>query len=197
SAGGYDEAMSTDVITKKLFTVDEFQRMGEVGILAEDCRYELIRGEVIEMPRPGSPHASRVKRLNRLFTSRLGESVIVSVQDPVILDRYSEPVPDVALLRPRVDFYASENPSPEDVLLLVEVADSSLKWDRTVKAELYAETKIAEYWVLDVRGGALIVHSNPQKGAYETIVTLCRGETIRPSQLSGIVFTVDEILGME
>jgi Uma2 family endonuclease len=189
--------MSTDVITKKLFTVDEFERMAEVGILSEDCRYELIRGEVMEIARPGSPHASRVKRLIRLFTSRLGESVIVSVQDPVVLDRYSAPVPDVALLRSRDDFYASAHPSPDDVLLLVEVADSSLEWDRTIKAELYAETRIAEYWVLDVRGDALIVHANPQNGAYATILMLRRGETVRPQQLTGIVFTVDEILGKE
>ena len=184
-------------VTKKLFTVDEFERMAEVGILSEDCRYELIRGEVMEMARPGSPHASRVKRLNRLFTSRLGESVIVSVQDPVVLDRYSAPVPDVALLRSRHDFYASAHPSPEDVLLLVEVADSSLEWDRTVKAALYAETRIAEYWLLDIRGDALIVHSNPQNGAYATVVMLRRGETIQPHRVVGIVFTVDEILGTD
>jgi Uma2 family endonuclease len=189
--------MSADVITKKLFTVDEFQRMSEVGILSENSRHELIRGEVIEMPQVGSPHASRVKRLIRLFTTRLGESVIVSVQDPVILNRYSEPVPDLALLRSRNDFYASGHPSAEDVLLLVEVADTSLKWDQTVKAELYAEAGIAEYWLLDVRGDALIVHLNPHRGSYGNTVTLRRGENIQPQQLPGVVFTVGEILGTE
>jgi Uma2 family endonuclease len=191
----YDEAMPTDVITKKLFSVDEFERMAEAGILSEDCRYELIRGEVIEMPPPGSLHASRVKRLNRLFTSRLGESAIISVQDPVVLDRYSEPVPDLALLRSREDFYAVAHPSPEDVLLLVEVAESSLIWDRTTKAKLYAESGIVEYWLLDIRGDALIVHAQPQNGVYRNIVTVTRGETVQPQQFTGLLFTVAEILG--
>src|SRR6185295_12549816 len=97
--------MSTETITKKLFTVDEFHRISDVGVLPENGRYELVRGEIIEMPLPESPHSSRVKRLNRVFTSRLGDSVIVSVQDSVILDEYSEVLPDVALLKPRDDFY--------------------------------------------------------------------------------------------
>jgi Uma2 family endonuclease len=187
--------MPTDVIAKKLFTVNEFLRMGEAGILSDDCRYELIRGEVIEVPRPGSAHASRVKRLNRIFNTRLGESVLVSIQDPVVLDRYSAPLPDVALLRPKTDFYSEAHPEPEDVLLLVEVADSSLSWDRTVKAGLYAETGIAEYWLLDVRGDILIVHSDLRNGMYESVSTRRRGETVIPKRLPAFEFTVDEILG--
>ena len=187
--------MPTDVIAKKLFTVDEFLRMEEAGILSDDCRYELIRGEVIEVSPPGSPHASRVKRLNRLFNTRLGESVIVSIQDPVVLDRYSAPLPDVASLRPKKDFYNEAHPQPEDVLLLVEVADSSLNWDRTVKAGLYAETRIAEYWLLDVRGDVLIVHADLRNGIYESISTRRRGETVIPRHLPAFEFTVDEILG--
>jgi Uma2 family endonuclease len=189
--------MPTDVIAKKLFTVDEFLRMEEAGILSDDCRYELIRGEVIEVPRPASAHASRVKRLIRVFTSRLGESVIVGVQDPVVLDRYSAPLPDVVLLRPKTDFYSEAHPESEDVLLLVEVADSSLNWDRTVKAGLYAETGIAEYWLLDVRGDALIVHSDLRNGMYASISTRRRGETVIPKQLPAFEFRVDDILGTQ
>ena len=187
--------MPTDVIAKKLFTVDEFHRMEEAGILSGDYRYELIRGEVIEMPRPGSAHASRVKRLIRVFTSRLGESVIVSVQDPVDLDCYSAPLPDVALLQPKKDFYYDAHPVPHDVLLLVEVSDSSLKWDQTVKANLYAETGIAEYWLLDVCGDALIVHSDLRNGIYQSISIRTRGETVVPKLLSAFEFAVAEILG--
>jgi Uma2 family endonuclease len=111
------------------------------------------------------------------------------------LDRYSAPLPDVALLRPKTDFYSEAHPEPEDVLLLVEVADSSLSWDRTVKARLYAETGIAEYWLLDVRGDVLIVHSDLQGGIYESVSILRRGETVAPKRLSAFRFTVDEILG--
>ncbi|HEY2384147.1 MAG TPA: Uma2 family endonuclease [Terriglobia bacterium] len=187
--------MSTDVITKKLFTVDEFQRMQEAGILEEDRRYELIRGEILELPRPGPPHAGRVKRLNRLFTSKLGEAAIVSVQDPVVLERYSAPIPDLALLRPKRDFYAERHPRPEDILLVVEVADSSLKWDSTVKAELYAETGISEYWLLDIHGDALIVHSGLKNGIYESVIARHRGEAISAQLLPAFLFTIDEILG--
>jgi Uma2 family endonuclease len=187
--------MPTDVIAKKLFTVDEFHRMEEAGILSGDCRYELIRGEVIEVPRPGSQHASRVNRLNRIFNNRLGESAIVSIQNPIVLDCYSAPLPDVALLRPKKDFYYEAHPEPEDVLLLVEVSDSSLKWDQTVKANLYAETGIAEYWVLDVRGDALIVHSDLRNGVYESVSTRRRGETVVLKKLPAFEFAVAEILG--
>src|SRR6185436_20550376 len=97
--------MPTETIARKLFTVDEFHRIWEAGVFPENGRYELVRGEIIEMPIPESPHSSRVKRLIRVFTSRLGDSVIVSIQDSVILDTHSEVLPDVALLKPRVDFY--------------------------------------------------------------------------------------------
>ena len=188
------QVMSTDVITKKLFTVDEFQRMGDAGILPDGRRYELIRGEVIEMSLPGSPHAGRVKRLTWLFNRKIGDAALISVQDPVVLGLHSMPVPDIALLQPRADFYTSAHPKPEDVLLLVEVANTSLKSDRTVKAELYAEAGISEYWLLDIHGDALIVHSNPKNGSYQNVITLGRDHTVTPHRL-GIVFRVDEILG--
>src|SRR5436309_995917 len=112
--------MPTETITKKLFTVDEFYRMSETGILAHDSRYELIRGEIFEMPRPGSPHAGTVKRLNHLFSLKLAEAAIVSLQDPVFLDLHSMPLPDIAVLKPRPDFYTKAHPSPSDILLVVK-----------------------------------------------------------------------------
>jgi Uma2 family endonuclease len=185
----------TEQVTKKLFTVDEFQRMSDAGILPENGRFELIRGEIIEMPLPGSPHSSRVKRLNRLFTSRLGDSVIVSVQDPFIIDLYTDPFPDVALLRPRDDFYEAAHPGPEDVLLVVEVSHHSASYDKNVKAPLYAEAKVPEYWQVDVIKELVTVRTDPKENEYQTVRTFGRGETIRSGQLRDVAFSVDEILG--
>ena len=191
---GYDRVMSTETVTKTLFTVEQFFRICEAGILPPDRRYELIRGEIMEMPGPNPPHAGRVKRLNRLLTSTFGELAIVSVQDPVILDRYSVPFPDLALLRPTPDFYTNAHPVPEDILLLIEVADTTVRRDSTIKADLYAEVGIGEYWLLDIPADSLIVYTNPANGAYQNIVTLHRGETVSPQQLPA-TFSVDEILG--
>ena len=99
--------MSTEIVTRKLFTVDEYHRMWDIGIFPEDKRFELIRGEIFEMPNAKPPHSGRVIRLTHLFTSRLGESVCVSVQNPSSIDDYSEPVPDLTLLKPRPDFYTA------------------------------------------------------------------------------------------
>ena len=191
------EGMSTDteIITRKLFTVDEYHRMGDLGILPETGRFELIRGEIIEMPVPGSRHAGRVKRLNRLFTSRLGESVIVSIQDPVGIDLFSEPVPDAALLKPRADFYTESHPMPGDVLLIVEVSDSTAKYDSTVKASLYAEAGIPEYWILNVKQDVLVIHSEPADGTYRQVRVAHREDTVSLQKLPNISFPVEEILG--
>jgi Uma2 family endonuclease len=188
--------VATEKVTKKLFTVDEFQRMSDAGILPETGRFELIRGEIIEMPSPGSPHSSRVKRLNRLFTVRLGDSAIVSVQDPFIIDLYSEPFPDVAILRPRDDFYEAAHPGPQDVLLVVEVSHHSASYDKNVKAPLYAEAHVPEYWQVDVVKELVTVRADPKDNEYHTVRIFRRGETIQSAQLPGASFTVDEILGV-
>ena len=187
--------MSTETISKKLFTVDEFYRMADAGILPEEGRFELIRGEIIEMPLAGSPHAGRVKRLIHLFTFRLGETAIVSVQDPVLLDRHSQPLPDLALLKPRADFYTEAHPTPGDVLLLVEVADASVWYDTKIKAGLYAEFAIPEYWLLDIHKDVVVVRTNPANGEYREVEIKPRGETIQPCKLPNAAFLSDEILG--
>jgi Uma2 family endonuclease len=189
--------MSTDteVVTKKLFTTDEYHRMSELGILRDDRRFELIRGEIIEMPRPGPPHSGRVNRLNRLFTSRLGDAVVVAIQNPVWLDEFSEPLPDVALLKPRADFYTDSHPAVGETLLLIEVSDSTENYDRKIKGPLYAEMGIPEYWQLDVKKDVLVVHTQPADGQYQSITTFKRGQTIRLQKLPAIAFSIDEILG--
>jgi Uma2 family endonuclease len=149
-----------------LFTVDDYQRMGETGILHEDDRVELIEGEIVAMPPIGSPHGGGVKHLIRLLTSTVGERAIVSAQDPIVLRPRSEPQPDITLLRPRSDFYADSHPEAADVLLLIEVADSSLHYDLHVKVPLYARQGIPEVWVVDIAHRKVLRFSRPEGGTY-------------------------------
>jgi Uma2 family endonuclease len=135
---------------KHRLTRDEYYRMAETGILAPDARVELVEGEIIDMAPIGSPHAARVSRLAKIFTLALAERAIVNVQNPLVLNEYSEPEPDITVLRYREDFYAGGHPRPEDVLLVIEVADTSLQYDRDVKLPLYAAHGIPEYWLVDL-----------------------------------------------
>jgi Uma2 family endonuclease len=133
-------------IQRRLFSVHEYHQMLQAGVLGEDDRLELIEGEIVQLSPINSRHAACVNRLNALFTSRLTGRAVVSVQNPIRLDTHSEPQPDLALLKPRPDFYAASHPNPEDVLLVVEVADTSADYDRGVKLALYARVGIAEVW---------------------------------------------------
>jgi Uma2 family endonuclease len=177
------------------FTVDDYYRMAEVGILTEDDRVELLDGEIIEMSPIGSDHGGHVKRLNALFTSRLGARVVVGVQDPVRLSRHSEPQPDITLLRPRADFYARAHPGPADVLLLVEVADSSVETDRRIKMPLYARAGISEVWLLDLTTDRVETYREPAEDGYRQIRALVRGQAIAPQTFSDLALTVDDLLG--
>ena len=148
------------------FTTADYHRMAEAGILNEDSRVELIRGQIVDMAPIGAPHFGMVNRLTRLLPALLAGRGLVSVQNPVRLDDGSEPEPDVAVLKPRADDYESAAPRPEDVLLLIEVADSTLRDDRDVKIPLYAESGIAECWLVDVVGRAVEVYRQPMDGRY-------------------------------
>ena len=187
--------MSTETIGKKLFTADEFEHMYEVGILQEEGRFELIRGEVIEMPRAQPPHSGSVDRLNHVFSLKLGGAAIVRVQNAYRIDRYSEPMPDISLLKPRSDFYTKAHPGAEDVLLLVEVSHTTVSYDKTVKAPLYAESGAPEYWQLDVKKDVLIVRTDPQDGEYQNVRIFRRGENVTIGKLPAFSFSLDEILG--
>ena len=131
--------------------IDDYYRMGDVGILRPEDRVELIDGEIIDMMPTGEGHISVVNRLNRALVLACGDRAIVSVQNPVRLDRFNQPQPDFALLRPRDDFYAAHMPGAADVLLLVEVADSSVRYDQTVKLPLYARFGVPEYWLVNLK----------------------------------------------
>lgn len=159
-------------------SVAEYHRMGEVGILGPGLRTELIDGEIIEMPPIGHPHAGTVKLLANRLKELVGTDAIVAVQDPVWLDDHSEPIPDIALLRPRADWYRKGHPGPDDVLLLIEVADTSLTYDREVKLPRYARAGIPEVWLVDLGGRRLGIHRRPAGHCY--------GEVVVPDDLRAI-----------
>ncbi len=177
------------------FTVEQYHEMGRAGILSGDMRTELIDGEVVMMSPVGPEHAACVKRVTRLFHVRLGDRATVSVQDPVVLDAYWEPQPDVSLLAHRDDFYAAGHPEPSDILLAIEVADTTLKNDREVKIPHYAATGVRESWIVDLNGERVEVHRRPTKSGYRSIHRLGRGEKISPLAFPDVSISVNEILG--
>ena len=146
--------------------VTDYYRMAEAGILGEDDRCELIEGEIIDMAPIGSEHASAVVRINHWLARGAADRAIVSVQNPVRLDRRSEPQPDIALLRYREDFYRHAHPGPDDVLLIVEVADTSARYDREIKLPLYARHGIPEVWIVDLRERRVDIHRQPEGSSY-------------------------------
>ncbi|MER3399777.1 MAG: Uma2 family endonuclease [Thermoflexus sp.] len=182
-------------VARRLFTVEDYHRMREAGILSEDDRVELIEGEILEMSPIGSRHAGTVARLVRIFSQRLGERAVVWPQNPIRLGVYSEPQPDVALLRPREDFYEAEHPGPGDVWLVVEVADRSVEGDRGVKAPLYGRAGIPEFWLVDLAAGVVEVYREPGVEGYRSVRRLGPGETLAPLAFPDCVLPVEEILG--
>lgn len=187
--------MAIDIeVTRRRFTVDEYHRMGEAGILHEDDRVELIRGEIVQMTAIGSRHAACVARLNELFVRGVSGRAVVWPQNPVLLLPDSEPQPDVVLLR-RADFYASRRPEGNDVLLLVEVADTSLRYDRRVKLPLYAERGIREFWIVDLEGQCVDVYRQPTGEGYRQNSRITRGTPLSPETFPDIVLSIATILG--
>lgn len=180
---------------KHTFTVAEYHRMAEVGLLSEDSRVELIEGEIIEMSPIGSTHSGTVNRSTRFFNRTLGELVIVSVQNPVRIDDFSEPQPDIALLRPRKDYYSRSHPTPEDVLVVIEVADTSAHYDRNIKLPLYARAGIAEAWLMVLSKTVIEVHSQPKDGKYQKVQRLRRGRPLTSSGIPGFSCRVEDLLG--
>ncbi len=178
------------------FSVADYDQMIEKGILSENDRVELIRGEILDKMSIGEVHAACVKRLNVLLIGLFGSRTCLGVQDPVCLDD-SEPEPDLSLLKKRDDFYAGSHPGPDDVLLIVEVADSSLDFDRGVKIPLYAENGIAECWIVHLADQSLEVYRNPQRGAYSNVSVLRAGEVVELLSLPGTPISVADVLGVK
>ncbi len=186
--------MTLRVMTRR-FTVEEYHRMVEAGILGEDDRVELIEGEIIEMPPISSAHAGCVDRLAMRLMEGLRRRAIVRVQGPIRLGERSEPMPDLALLRPRADFYASAHPGPEDVWLVIEVAETSGAYDRERKLPLYGRAGIPETWVVDLEREEVVVGRDPSPEGYRTLCIARRGETLAPLAFPDLILSVDEILG--
>jgi Uma2 family endonuclease len=187
--------MAVDHVARRAFTVAEFHRMAEAGIFSEDDRVELLDGEIVEMTPIGSRHAACVKRLLRALDRGAGDRAILGAQDPIRLGEHSEPQPDVVLVKPRADFYAAAHPGPEDVLLLVEVAESSAEVDRAVKLPLYATAGIPEVWLVDLAGERVEVYREPAAGGYQQTLTLARGDIVSPHAFPDLRLGVAEILG--
>jgi Uma2 family endonuclease len=176
------------------FTVDDYYRMGEVGILPHDARVELVNGDVIEMPPIGSHHNGSVIGLDECFRDRLGRRVSISVQGPLILRQYGTPQPDVLILRRRNDHYRSANPTADDVLLLIEVSDSTLPHDRDTKGPMYAAAGIQEYWIVNLVDSLLVVYRQPVDGVYRSVTMFGKDDSIQPLAFPDVTIAVSEIL---
>jgi Uma2 family endonuclease len=182
-------------IIRYSFTVAEYQRMGQVGIFSEDDRVELINGEIVKISPIGEPHASCVGRLTQTLILLLRRRVIVWTQNPIVLDDYSEPQPDLAILRPRADFYRQAHPRPEDVLVVIEVSDTTLEYDRKVKVPLYASAGIPEMWLVNIPEERVEVYSDPAGGEYQTARSYARGRRLQSHTLASLRVSVSKVLG--
>jgi len=180
---------------KALITVDQFYRMGEAGVFPPDLRLELIDGELIEMPPIGPPHMQAVNRLTRLLVTAYGERAVVSVQNPVALRPRSLPQPDLAVLRREANERGHGVPEPPDTLLVVEVADSTLDWDRRVKMTLYARAGVAQAWLVDVGGERVEVCADPSPDGYRSVRTLAAGRSLALPESGGREIEVSRIFG--
>lgn len=179
--------------TRHRFSLRDYEQMVEFGILEENDRVELIRGEIVDKMTISEPHATCVKKLNHLFCRLLADKVVVGIQDPVVILE-SRPEPDVALLIHRDDFYLESTPGVDNVLLLIEVADTSLEYDRTEKLSLYAEAGVCEYWIANVKQQCVEVYRDPQpNGTYAKEQVFKTGEMLSIEKLPGIAISVDQV----
>jgi Uma2 family endonuclease len=175
-------------IPLRKFTVAQFELMGRTGVLQEDDRVELIEGNIVEMAPIGSRHAACVERLSAFFHARLEpETSMVRVQQPVILDAGNEPQPDVVIARHRRDFYEMRHPGPDEILLLVEVAETTLAFDRGEKLSVYARSGVPEVWIVDLTENRILIFRQPSQDGYGWQHEMKPGQAIGLSQLPLVV----------
>lgn len=180
----------SQALAHRIFNVEEYYRMQQAGILNEDDRVELIDGEIVQMSPISSRHAACVNALlNGLISLQTAKKALLSVQNPVRLGPRSEPQPDIAVLRPRSDFYAKGHPEPGDIILVVEVSDTSAKYDRETKVPLYARSGIRESWIVDLEAGVIEVFRDPVGESYSLVFRVAPGERLAPPAFPD--FTVD------
>jgi Uma2 family endonuclease len=181
-------------IERKLFTIDDCDKMEQAGILAPDERIELINGEIILVKPTGPRHGAAVDAAAEAMIRLTRGRANVRIQGCVVLHNFAAPLPDITLLAFREDWYARENPGPRDILLVVEVSDSTIEFDTTVKLPLYAIAGVPEYWVADLRNNRLMVYSKPEADAYTDVRQLQRGDVVAPAALPDCRIMVDLLL---
>ena len=189
------ESIMSVQIVRRHFNITEYYRMAAAGVLSEDDRVELIEGEIVEMNPIGSRHAACVGRLTEFLGRMVSGEAIIWVQNPVQVNDYSEPLPDVALLKRRDDFYAQANPQPADVLLIIEVADSSVEYDRDIKIPLYAGGGIPEVWLVNLPKETIEIYTQPVGDAYQEIRIVKRGEPLAAKSIPSLIIDADVVLG--
>ena len=182
-------------VQRKRFTVDEYYRMAEVGILDPDDRVELIEGEIVPMSPIGVRHGGCVNRATDLFTRLFRDKAIVTVQNPVRLNNFNEPQPDLTLCKWRSDFYSSHHPRPDEILLAMEVADTTLKKDTQLKLPIYARLGIAELWIVDLKHDRILVFRDRKGDQYQTHLDFSRRQTLSVMAFPDALIKVEEVLG--
>ena len=189
------DAPASDMPKKRLFTRKEYHAMGKAGIFAPDERVELLKGEIIAMSPAGDRHSACIVRLNRAFAGlNIANRTLVSVQSPVVTSPASEPEPDLMLLTFRDDLYDFGKPRPQDVLLLIEVADSSLDYDRGIKLPYYSSLGIPEVWIANLQDDRIEAHTEPTPQGYRSTRIYTRGDTISPTAFPDLQISVNDII---
>jgi len=178
---------------KYRFTVKDFHKLAETGILQETNKIELITGELINMSPIGSAHAGTVDKIVALLVRKINDKAIVRCQNPIILDDYSEPEPDIALVKFSKNFYTDNHPLPQDVLLVIEIADTSIRYDREIKIPLYAKADIPEVWLIDLNQKQLEIYTQPYEQSYRTIHLPHLTEKITAQLLPEVELSVSEL----
>lgn len=176
-------------------TTDIYHQMIKQGILTSNDKIELLEGDLIKMSAMGPRHLASINRLTEFFILQLQGTVMVSTQGPVELSQFSEPEPDVSLLKKRADYYRSAIPKAEDALLVIEVADTTLSKDRGVKLSAYARAKIVEFWIVNLQDDIIEVYTNPTGSSYQTVRIVHRHETLSPVLLPAVILEADDVLG--
>ncbi len=176
------------------FTINEYHRMRDARVFAEDDRIELLDGEIIKMAPIGPRHAACVKRLSEYLGEKVRKLAIVGVQDPILLSEFSEPQPDISLLKRRADFYAAAHPTPADILVAIEVADTTAENDRQVKVPSYARAEIQEVWLIDLPSDRIEIYTNPNSGIYQEVRIVLRGQKIISPAFPNLKLKADAIL---
>jgi Uma2 family endonuclease len=187
-------AASSERVRLRPITVDDYHRMGDAGILRPDERVQLISGRIIAMPPIGPEHAYRVRRIGRLLEAVFGGRAVVSAQQPITLDTLSEPEPDIALVRLPEKRYEFAHPTSADVLLVIEVADATLRTDRGRKLRAYARSGVPEYWIVNLTDGVVETYTDPDRDRYRTKRIVQRGEAVSPLAFPDDVIAADDLL---